>query len=413
MEPQEKNSETATWYEVLSSFTQPRAKNCSSNAGPNQLNGENYPYRQLEHQNTIRLLLIKPDSGEEVTYTLEHSEQAKTPYKALSYEWGLPSDDDPKITIDGHTVRIRKNLHEALKQIKSTIGHLSSLRLWVDALCINQNDNTEKSQQVQKMGAIYSGAEQVIAWLGPASNDSDYAIDILNTPGAERWVMAEELDNDPLGQSAIVSLCDRPYWKRVWIIQELFLAKEFVVMCGSRSITEHQLNLCLGAILPGGSLSNSRHIEARQLSRHEFFRSLGRSAAQQHIRAKGRQVLSRNKTLRYWLYICATCKFRASDPRDYIYALLSVSSEIANGSVSIIPDYDNLVEYVFAEINEVMKLRNRKTPVDGRGRRYVWAEISANLTINKWLNNELGLKVCDVSWYDEFPFDGLIVFYRE
>ncbi|KAK1778457.1 heterokaryon incompatibility protein-domain-containing protein [Copromyces sp. CBS 386.78] len=398
-----------------------------SNAGPNQLTDEHYPYRQLEHENSIRLLLINPGSGEEVTYTLEHSEQAKTPYKALSYEWRLPSDDDPKITIDGHTVRIRKNLHEALKQIKSTIGHLSSLRLWVDALCINQNDNTEKSQQVQKMGSIFSGAEQVIAWIGPAANDSDYAIDILNTQGAEfrlkyrdMWInrsaesllttrvlmMAEELKNDPLGQSAIVSLCDRPYWKRVWIIQELFLAKEFIVMCGSRSITEHQLNLCLDAILSGGFLSDSRRVEVRQLSRHEFFHSLRQSAAQQQIRAKRGQVLAMNRTLRHWLYICARCKFRASDPRDYIYALLSVSSEIANGSVSIIPDYNKPVKTLFEETNIAM--RNKKT-LDRIGRKYVWAHNFVNQNINVWLNNELGLEV-DVGWQDEFPFDGHVVF---
>lgn len=125
--------------------------------------------------------MIKPDSGEEVAYTLQHSELGKIPYKALSYEWGLPSDDDPNITIDGHMVRIRKNLFDCLKQTSSVIHHLGFLLLWVDALCINQNDGAEKSQQVQKMREIFSSAEEVFAWTGPMANDSDHAIDILNS----------------------------------------------------------------------------------------------------------------------------------------------------------------------------------------------------------------------------------------
>jgi len=141
------------------------AEGCNS-ANPAQMTGERYPYRQLENEYSFRLLLITPDSEWDFTYTLEHSELAKTPYKALSYEWGLPSDEDPNITIDGHPVRIRKNLHEALKQLKSTIPPLSSLTLWVDAICINQHDNAEKKPASPEDGGnlFRSGEGHCMDW---------------------------------------------------------------------------------------------------------------------------------------------------------------------------------------------------------------------------------------------------------
>lgn len=96
-------------------------------------------------------------------------------YTALSYTWG-----DPLVTtsifINSIEIQVTLNLEAALRHIR----HQSqTVILWVDALCINQRDISEKNHQVRMMGEIFSGAQLVIAWLGIASDDSDFAMEVI------------------------------------------------------------------------------------------------------------------------------------------------------------------------------------------------------------------------------------------
>ncbi|KAF2264100.1 hypothetical protein CC78DRAFT_464340, partial [Lojkania enalia] len=135
------------------------------------------PYRYaplLESQ--IRLLTILPGSlYQDLECRLSHVDHDQTSskgqknanpsYKALSYVWG-----DPKavswIILDDVLVGVTKDLHHALRHLR----HASEPRqFWVDALCINQNDVLEKTEQIKKMKQIYSQADQVIMWLGEAA----------------------------------------------------------------------------------------------------------------------------------------------------------------------------------------------------------------------------------------------------
>ncbi|EGZ70011.1 HET-domain-containing protein [Neurospora tetrasperma FGSC 2509] len=361
------------------------------NAGPDQTTGECYPYRQLEHENIIRLLFITPSSGEEVssTYSLLHAELGNIPYQALSYEWGLPSDDDPNITIDGHTVRIRKNLSEALKQISSVIRYLDFLLLWIDALCINQNDDAEKSQQVQKMGKIFSSAEQVLAWTGPMANDSDYAMDILNSVPQDKILYPEILNNNR-AKTAILAWCNRPYWKRIWIIQELFLAKRLVFMCGSRSISRrgNAIANCLWVILK----TSEKSLPAVEPDNAEFWDT---------VLYWGK---NNSHTLRKWLYVCATSQIMATDARDYIYAVLSISHETRSCLAQIIPDYTKSAETVFEDLNTLMmdeKAREGCESCIGKVKTFDHIE---NKIVNGWLKKTVGLNV-QIGWHDrsEYP----------
>ncbi|ESA43487.1 hypothetical protein GE21DRAFT_2750 [Neurospora crassa] len=360
------------------------------NSGPVQTTGERYPYRQLDHENTIRLLFITPGSGEEAssTYSLLHAELGIIPYQALSYEWGLPSDDDPNITIDGHTVRIRKNLSEALKQISSVIRYLDFLLLWIDALCINQNDDAEKSQQVREMGKIFSSAEQVLAWTGPMANDSDYAIDMLNAAPQDR-IFDTQLPENYRARTAILAWCNRPYWKRIWIIQELFLAKRLVFMCGSRSISRrgNVVANCLWVILK----TSEKSLPVVKSDNAEFWDT----------------VLYRGKnnsyTLRDWLYVCATSQIMASDTRDYIYAVLSISHETRSSLAQIIPDYTKSAETVFEDLNTLMMDERAREGCESCLGKVKTFDYIRNKTINRWLIKTLGLNV-QIGWHDESQY---------
>lgn len=363
----------------------PVTDNHSSHADPDQATGGSYPYRRLEHGNSIRLLLITPASGERVIYTLLHAELGDVPYKALSYEWGLPSDDDPDIIIDGHTVKIRKNLSEALKQISSVIRYVGFLFLWIDAICINQSDDAEKSHQVQKMGRIFSEAEQVFAWTGPEADDSDYAMDMLNStpPSYSILPMHPELANNSRAQTAILAWCNRPYWRRVWIMQEIFLAKRLVFMCGSKSIAESALRVCFSII--NGMKQSYSSTGTLNDSGEYWWIMISSSALYERIWGN-LDTPPRIRTLLDWLYVCAVGEIMATDPRDYIYALLSISQEPRSGLVQIIPDYTKSPATVFDETNTLMmNLKERERfAIPGY-------TIAITVVVNVWLKTKLGL----------------------
>lgn len=111
-----------------------------------------------------------------------HSLNHDTPpsYTALSYVWGPPStmsgSGDDTLVVNGETIPARENLLSALRSFQR---RKDTAFLWVDAVCINQDDLEEKMTQIKLMGDIYSLAERTVIWLGPAENDSDVAMDLV------------------------------------------------------------------------------------------------------------------------------------------------------------------------------------------------------------------------------------------
>ncbi|KAK7754498.1 hypothetical protein SLS62_003518 [Diatrype stigma] len=127
----------------------------------------------------VRIALGK--QGAPMELTLEHFSLDNLPsYAALSYVWGEEKFAD--IHVNGIITSIRENLHEALLQIRN--GNLEfSTSLWIDAICINQNDDAERSWQVNEMRTIFSQASLVYSWLGPEADDSDAAMKLLEYLG--------------------------------------------------------------------------------------------------------------------------------------------------------------------------------------------------------------------------------------
>jgi hypothetical protein len=113
----------------------------------------------------IRLLEILPQvtSADPIQCRIWHSTINAT-YRCLSYVWG-PERDEEIILLNGKKFRCRKNLSDFLKAACSKHS-MTSEALWIDALCIDQENNFERSQQVAHMGDIYSKAAGVVVWLG-------------------------------------------------------------------------------------------------------------------------------------------------------------------------------------------------------------------------------------------------------
>ena len=87
------------------------------------------------------------------------------PYEALSYVWGQ-SEHPIQIIVNDRPSYVTKNLHEALMRLRDKAKYRT---LWVDAVCINQRNDTEKSQQVLHMRSIFAKARQTLMWLGEES----------------------------------------------------------------------------------------------------------------------------------------------------------------------------------------------------------------------------------------------------
>jgi len=138
----------------------------------------------------IRILALDMTNGD-ISCSLEHVSLIEPgSYIALSYYWG-GSSKEMKICIGLSMVPVTYNLYSALHAIWRTRHKIvksvsQPIRVWVDAVCINQNDHQERSQQVCWMGQIYDKAEQVIAWVGPSkgmkmpSNSTKPLQDLLN-----------------------------------------------------------------------------------------------------------------------------------------------------------------------------------------------------------------------------------------
>src|SRR5277367_382118 len=122
-----------------------------------------YQYENLP-ANSIRLLTLSPGKNDDAIQCglLIHDMINATAYEALSYVWGNVADTQ-SITCNQKSLHITTNLASGLRCLRHEF--LARI-LWIDQICINQKNTTERSQQVNIMGYIYRQAQLVVMWLG-------------------------------------------------------------------------------------------------------------------------------------------------------------------------------------------------------------------------------------------------------
>jgi hypothetical protein len=175
----------------------------------------------LPGPDNIRLLRLHPSKDENAiiqcqlfNYTLEDLGERTHPYDALSYVWGEPDKTLP-IRVDNLDLPVTQNLHEALTRLR----YCNFDRIiWVDAVCINQANITEKEQQILLMAKIYSQATRVIVWLGEAADDSDQALDEIRIAGGA--MSTQSSSKETIGKNAVLALLQRPWFRRIWVRQQ-------------------------------------------------------------------------------------------------------------------------------------------------------------------------------------------------
>jgi hypothetical protein len=164
---------------------------------------------------SIRLVRIDPQLSSTglIQCQMRHS-TIDSEYTCLSYVWGQP-DIGYEIVINEQLYTVRRNLLDFLRAArKKDLGWL-----WIDALCIDQANVTERTLQVQLMKSIYSEAIEVVSWLGSATP----TVEFLNA----------HMDNRHL--ATIFNLNE--YWTRAWITQEVLLAQGVILMAGDSELS--------------------------------------------------------------------------------------------------------------------------------------------------------------------------------
>jgi hypothetical protein len=227
-------------------------------------------YTNFLHDDVIKCNLSAIDLGQPVSYD------------ALSYTWGnplsvYPSKEDADkakeiytkqvpIICNGIEFMVNVNQYDALVLLRSSkrIGQPRSQQLhkdlpndpvvkkhiWIDAICIDQNNTSERNSQVQMMDKIYKGASTVLIWLGPHDNFSRPACSVLSIvsnasmesaknfslPSTLDSFRSEDADVSSLSQwhwLCLFAFLERRWFQRSWVVQEIALARISIVMCGS------------------------------------------------------------------------------------------------------------------------------------------------------------------------------------
>ena len=223
--------------------------------------GENgqqpYQYSQLKGPRSIRLIELQPASSEDPSRLaakfVEFDLDDTPPYEAISYTWGSPVFDQVIDFPDGR-LHITENLASALRRFRYP-AHSQARLVWADQICINQADNLERSQQVSIMGGIYTGARGVLVWVGVGNEATTEAISGLKNLAAvaplcgvhgikdavvkpefqqstdqEKQIMQRLVDAYDFAQ--LKPLYSRPWFSRLWIIQEVCLSSNVTIFCG-------------------------------------------------------------------------------------------------------------------------------------------------------------------------------------
>ncbi|CAF9918515.1 hypothetical protein IMSHALPRED_004328 [Imshaugia aleurites] len=275
------------------------------------------------------------------------------PYEALSYHWGNEKAESKiKIYTAGFpgSFKVRPNLHAALKQLRFRDR---PRRLWIDAICINQDDNDEKNAQVSLMADVYSKATSVCVWLGEASPDSTLALNfisrIVNLDDFDRLVADRRT---PQEWAALSSLMRRTWFSRRWVVQEIALADHATLYCGDAYVdwSEFADAVSLFEAVESESHTISKSIMMSDLFDHipDFLGEIKFLGATRLVdatsnlfrKSKNGQVLERLLSLE--ALISNLSAFQASRPHDIIYAVLNLAKGMRTSAAT--SNKESLVE---------------------------------------------------------------------
>ncbi|KAF2967054.1 hypothetical protein GQX73_g6518 [Xylaria multiplex] len=319
---------------------------------------DQYPGKPIRKPGTlIRVLKPKGIQGDRIDCklkTIDITSRGDNTYDALSYRWGDIAH--PRlIYCNGVPFKVQQSLFQALLEIWSKEPQLE---IWVDAVCIDQNNPVELSDQVKIMGTIYQRARRVIIWLGEADEFTDLAWRTLleassptqSTATNDLEVrLAETGDLEDIWLS-IHNLGQREWFYRAWTFQELYLAQRATVLCSTYEMDWdkfHQALDRLATFLTRGATS-TYSIKAKNTL--------------QNLLGSVEQLRVSDTAFTLTDLLSRTIHRSCDEPKDKIYALLGVlfqkeGLEHLKLKYSFPVDYSSNPELVYMRVSRALAMR--------------------------------------------------------
>lgn len=313
-------------------------------------------YTSLDHaKEEIRVLEIRPGSyDDDLVIYLHISDHLSGPeqgllarYVALSYVWGRETSSRQAL-VNGKRSSIGHNLDCALRMFRAGMTGTDPLLLWVDAICINQDDIAERTQQILLMKKIYQHAGVVVIWLGPDGPD-----DWLLTKCIKYKKMPETPEGAARMLRVLTEFCSRPWFQRVWVAQELALARRdsFIILGKAGGMLWSEFFEYMKSVA-------AKKADFPSVNVHDWYRYL-------EVSTRATNLGSLRDSRDYRMTLCQrmyeTAKCLATDQRDKVYGVLALLAPIA-GLPALVPDYSKSVPRVFAEATVYMFGENALIP---------------------------------------------------
>jgi hypothetical protein len=302
----------------------------------------------------VRLVELLPGKDCEPIIAVLKVSKLNVEYEALSYCWGGGPVDSP-ITCNELQLHITHNLKCSLQDLRRPD---SPRLLWIDAICINQDDITEREQQVGIMGDIYRNAQRTVVWLGEAfmgtqiafqalkrmydlhyAKISDCAADIMAMIVRGEHFTVQDPTTSPTDEEldALYTLLKRPWFLRMWVIQEISLAKRILVTCGNQELD--------WKLFFGGA------VVVFYLGFHGTGLKSSLFAALFELEGTRSNLSKRPHDLELVELLNSFRRFRVTDPRDKVFALYGLLQTSDNKS-QLICDYHSNPGRVFIKVAE-------------------------------------------------------------
>ncbi|EUC47970.1 hypothetical protein COCMIDRAFT_45411, partial [Bipolaris oryzae ATCC 44560] len=312
-----------------------------------------FKHEKLDHnKRSIRLFRILPELSYNglIQCELWHT-NVEDEYDCLSYVWG-PEGDEQEILVNGKSLQVRKNLWTFLNTIRPKYA-ISQRAIWTDYICIKQNSrsghnkssNSELNHQVAMMHRIYSGAREVVGWLGYSDRierafvfwrelnalkpkTHDETLRIWKNHIKER---NRELKKD------WNELAENSYWIRAWITQEILSARKLRLLANNSEVEVGKVPGISKLVPDRGQSDSHPRVYTRTQTFHTYLGAL----------CESQKVMGSSFISLFHVLPGRECE----NPRDRIYSLRSIASDGA----SIVVDYDSSDKEVLFQLLGVFK----------------------------------------------------------
>lgn len=260
-------------------------------------------------------------------------------FDAISYCWGNP-EKSKTIICEGKQLSIPGDLHDMLRHLYEP----RCRKIWIDAICINQSNDREKAGQVRIMDRVYKTASNVLVWLGLSADNSDLVFDHASAVVegfasiSDRFVDENQLPSfhlpgvtDPLWH-AIGDLVGRRWFTRLWVIQEVVLASNVIVVCGSKRITWSLLGKLASEITRVGLCATARGNRVTNPHRSDGF---GAIESINILRKQFKDRMAPPNPFGFLSIIGLGREKDVTEPVDRIYGLLGLADDGVRESIKI------------------------------------------------------------------------------